>query len=190
MAKTTLSRALKNSYVKTIILAAILIGSFIAFWVGLKVALRTDFPLLAVASGSMRPTLNTGDLIVVEGGLDGSEIKAESYPEGDIIVFHKSGRLGDLIVHRVIDKVDKNGTWYFQTRGDNNSGPDQPTSSLPSELVVGRVVAIVPWIGNLSLFMRTSQGMLLVFLLVLIIIVAEYLPELIKSLETEKYTGD
>jgi len=52
-----LPQILKNEYLQTIILAIILFFGVFAFWVGLTVILRTGFPLLAVASGSMEPVL-------------------------------------------------------------------------------------------------------------------------------------
>jgi len=58
---------MKGGYLKTIILVAIIVGGVAAFWAGLRVGLRSEHPLLTVASGSMMPTLNRGDLIVVQG---------------------------------------------------------------------------------------------------------------------------
>jgi len=64
MSNLKLKEILKNDYVKTIIFLAIMILSVMGFWFGLKAVLKTEYPLLAVASGSMVPTLNVGDLIV------------------------------------------------------------------------------------------------------------------------------
>jgi len=194
VAKSKLSNLLKNSYVKTAILGILLLGGVFAFWFGLRAALRTEHPLLAVASGSMSPTLNRGDLIIVQGVSDASEIYAASAPNGTIIVFHRPNDPGELIVHRAIDSVDNNGIWYFQTKGDNNPSADywigQKTSSgmISSELLVGKVVGMAPWIGNVPLFIRTPQGILLIVLLFLIILFIEYIPVLSKQLKTENQT--
>jgi len=171
---TKFSKILKSSYMKTIILAIILLVGVFAFWFGLKITLQTEFPLLAVASGSMIPTLNVGDLIVVQGISDASEINAAPYPEGDIIVFHKPGFENELIVHRAISKYQGNdGTWYFQTKGDNNSGADPWRVS--EKLLVGKVVGKVPWLGHIPLFMRTPPGILIVILLFVILIIADFI---------------
>lgn len=194
MARAKLSKALKNSYVQTAILGIILLGGVFAFMFGLKATLRTEYPLLAVASGSMIPTLQVGDLIVVQGVSDANEINAAPKPNGTMIVFHRpsyprgGGLLfstGDeLIVHRAIAKVEINGTWYFRTKGDNNyspdpwTGPDTSEGMISSNLLVGRVVAVVPWVGNVPLFMRTPSGMLLIVLLFILILLIEYVPVL------------
>ena len=196
LAKAKLTKLLKNSYVKTIILGIILLGGVFAFWFGLRLGLRTDFPLLAVASGSMRPTLNVGDLIIVQGFSIFNDINAVPAPDGTIVVFHKPSNPDELIVHRAISKVDNNGTWYFQTKGDNNNTPDfwngDGTSSgwVSQRLLVGKVVGLVPWIGNVPLFIRTPSGLLLIILLFLVILFIEYVPVLSKKAKTKDQPSD
>ena len=196
MAKAKLAGMLKNSYVKTIILGIILLGGVFAFWFGLRLGLRTDFPLLAVASGSMKPTLNEGDLIIVQGFSNFDGINAVPAPDGTIVVFHKPSDPDELIVHRAISKVDNNGTWYFQTKGDNNNTPDfwngDGTSSgwVSQHLLVGKVVGVAPWIGNVPLFIRTPSGLLLIILLFLVILFIEYVPVLSKKAKTKDQPSD
>jgi len=170
---------LKNDYVKTAILGVIIIGGVFAFWFGLRVALRTEYPLLAVASGSMVPTLNIGDLIVVQGVPDPNEIVVAPAPNGTVIVFHKPGDPNDLIVHRAINKFENNGEWYFQTKGDANSFRD--SWDVPYELIVGKVVGVVPWVGSVPLFLRTSTGIFLIVVLFIIVVLAEYIPVILKK---------
>lgn len=192
MAKEKLTKLLKNSYVKTILLGVILLGAVFAFWFGLRLGLRTDYPLLAVASGSMTPTLNVGDLIIVQGVPNYNDLYAAPAPDGTIIVFHKPSDTEELIVHRTINKVDENGTWFFQTKGDNNLTPDfwvgdgtNPNGLISQRLLVGKVVAVVPWVGNVPLFIRTPSGLLLIILLFLVILFIEYVPVLSKKAKVE-----
>jgi signal peptidase len=191
LAKAKLTKLLKNSYVKTILLGVILLGTVFAFWFGLRIGLRTDYPLLAVASGSMRPTLNIGDLIIVQGFPDYSEINAVPAPDGTIIVFHKPSDPEELIVHRTVNKRDENGTWFFQTKGDNNGTPDywigEETLNgwISQSHLVGKVVGVLPWIGNVPLFIRTPSGLVLIILLFLVILFIEYVPVLSKKVKTE-----
>jgi len=195
-----LSNLLKKSYVQTIILIIIYIGGILVFFFGLRAALRTEYPLLAVASGSMIPTLQVGDLIVVQGVSDANDINAAPQPNGTMIVFRRPSYSGggdflfytgdELIVHRAIAKVENSGTWYFLTKGDNNysqdywSGPDTLNGMISSKLLVGKVVGAVPWIGNVPLFIRTTQGMILIIILILLILLAEYIPVLSRKQPT------
>lgn len=192
---------LKNETVQTIILIAIIIGVVATFWFGLRFALRTDYPLLAVASGSMEDTLFRGDLIMVQGGLNFTELNAapeEAQPPGEIVVFYDprygpapvylpvAGTDTRLIVHRAISKVKNNGTWYFQTKGDRNVSPDSWSGSetwegrISENLMVGKVVGKVPWLGHIPLFMhenRLSATIVIILLFVVLIIVDFVFPK-------------
>ncbi|MCW4052196.1 MAG: signal peptidase I [Candidatus Bathyarchaeota archaeon] len=128
---------------------------------------KTDYPLLTVASESMVPTLNVGDMIIVQGGLAGDEIRA-NYVDGDVIVFHGPADRSDLIVHRAVEKHE-DGETYFITKGDHNPTADY-WIVLESD-VVGKVTGVIPYLGNLILFLGTAQGLAIFAFLVVAIIV-------------------
>lgn len=190
------SNLLKSSYVKTIILAAIILGSVVVFWAGVRVALGTEYPLLTVASGSMSPTLEIGELIVVQGISNASALRSAPQPEGDIIVFRNPHDEGELIVHRAINKTMHDGLWYIRTAGDHNvatgggpdpwSGPNTWNLMISEKLLIGRVVGHVPWLGYIPLYIRTPLGMALLIILILIIVFAEYIPLSSRKQETAK----
>jgi signal peptidase len=178
---------LKNSYVKTVILAVIIVGGVMGFWLGMKAGLRTEYPLLTVASGSMVPTLNIGDLIVVQGILNSSELNVAQKPDGEIIVFRSPRVEGELIVHRAVYKEFHESLWYFRTQGDANSGPDSWWGSetwngmISQNRLIGKVVGKAPWIGYIPLKIRTTEGIAFIIILIVLIFVAEYLPALFKK---------
>jgi len=176
-----LSEILKREYVKTAILLAVVVVSVFAFWIGLTTALKTEYPMLAVASGSMEPTLYKGDLIMVQGVSNACDIivgRDDAVPPGDIIVFHKPTDPSELIVHRAIDKELRGGTWYFQTKGDANFSPD--SWELAEDHLVGKVVGHVSHIGYIPLFLReflwTPIGMILIVALLLVFLFYDYIP--------------
>jgi signal peptidase len=174
---------LKNDYVKTAILLFIIIISVFAFWFGLRAALATEFPLCGVASGSMIPTLQVGDLIIVQGVADASNIEAapkDATNPGDIIVFYNPRKgfrdPNDLIVHRAINKSYDEGEdrWEFDTQGDANPGPD--SWDVPEDFVVGKVVLFrIPLVGFITFLMRTPAAILVV-LPPLILLVMDWVP--------------
>jgi len=172
------------------------------FWYGSRLFLNTQYPMLAVASGSMSlpkgvpddgwsnpfgPTLHTGDLIIVEG-VNPQDIYAAPYNasghSGDIIVFRATDNSGDLIVHRAISYVLSNGTIVasktkgetvvaFVTQGDANDEPG-PYSPTPVQNVIGKVVMRIPWVGHVALFMRNSNGILVIVVLIIILVIIEF----------------
>lgn len=179
----------------------VIVGIVFGFWYGTRLVLNNDYPMLAVASGSMcipygqscngwsHPfdrTLHVGDLIIVEG-VKPEDIYTAPFNEngrsGDIIVFH-SLYSDELIVHRAIARtVLPNGTVVsFVTKGDANPGPDQ---SIPASNVVGKVILRIPWIGHLALYMRNSTGILLIVALIIILIVVEFILPILTGKKTD-----
>jgi len=158
---------MKNEYVKSAIFLAIILGCIGAFWIGLRTYLSTEYPLLAVASGSMIPTLNIGDLIVVQGGLDVDDIIAE-YETGDIVVFHKPSNPDELIVHRAVEKTNDE----LRTKGDNNAHPDY--WKVTDDELVGKVVGNIPYLGHVPLFVHTPTGIMIILLVIVVLILLEF----------------
>jgi len=175
------SETLKSEFTKTAILLVIVLISVGGFWLALRAALRTEFPLHAVVSESMVPTLQVGDLLVVQGVVDASEINAA--PEtGDVIVFRKPTDPSEFIVHRAIDKIHGGDQWFFITQGDNNPGPD--SWKVPESDVIGRVVGRVPLLGYLKIFLGSPWGIALFIILILILLFADYIPMLREKSKT------
>jgi signal peptidase len=181
---------------KKVIVAVLLIsfaffGSFMIYFI-LQVSLNTQTPVVVVVSGSMRPTINEGDILFVQGR-DPSLIQNGSAVEkdGDIIVFNAYGLWlsapKDPIVHRVIGKWYENGTWYFQTKGDANSLPDPVP--ITEDRVIGVVIGGIPFIGWIKIVL-TDSGLLIPLLviisvLLIISIARDFLKEEKKEPEKE-----
>lgn len=203
MATSRLRQLWKNEYFQTAIMIILIVVLVFGFWFGLRLALNTDNPMLAVASGSMclvQPnecdgwshpfarTLHTGDLIIVEGVNNASDIHPGPYPVGDILVFRASSGSDELIVHRAIGETTIDGKIYFITKGDANDAPGPapfPGGEVPMEDVVGKVVLRIPWIGHLSLIMQNRSGVYLILALIIIIIAVELVLSMSGNKETE-----
>jgi signal peptidase len=161
-----LKKIWKNEYFQTIITIVILLAFVFGFWHIVQFSLGTEYPALAVASTSMVPTLNVGDLIIVQG-VNPQQINAEPIT-GDIIVFEKSNK--DLIVHRAIERINGTDGYLFTTKGDNNPGPD--TEKVNGSAIVGKVVGRIPYIGNLALIMpRENMYLFAVIIIILMAII-------------------
>lgn len=93
-----------------------------------------------VVSGiSMEPTIGHGDLAIVQESVDPKSIEV-----GDVLKF-RQGELG--IVHRVV--AIEEGP-LFVTQGDNVNRADRPVSP---DQVDGKVVLVIPEIGNVALWL-------------------------------------
>ncbi|MBN1802471.1 MAG: signal peptidase I [Candidatus Lokiarchaeota archaeon] len=168
----------KKSSKKTIIITVVLLilavsSSFIFYYI-LQVALRTSTPVVVVISDSMEPTISKGDLLFVQGE-EGDDIQNQS-----IIVFW--GGLSDPIVHRVIDKVLIDDTWYFRTKGDANSRDDGLVSE---SKVLGVVTGCIPYIGWVKIILTESDVLIPLIVMVIILIVISIGWDIIKEKREE-----
>ena len=154
-----------NEVAKLILLAIIVISISYGGWAAMRLMLATQHPVLVVISGSMVPTLNVGDLIVIKGE------PAEEIEVGTIIVFHSPRDYNTLVVHRVVDKQNSDGRIYFKTKGDFNRYVDDWTVS--SEKVVGSFSARVPYIGIIIMKLREPAGTAFIVSLIIILIAYE-----------------
>lgn len=90
-----------------------------------------------VISGSMRPTLDVGDVVII------AKVSADTIKTGDIIQFREAE--GITTVHRVVEIQEIEGKRVFITQGDANSEPD--ANPVIPENVVGKAVLDIPKIG-------------------------------------------
>jgi signal peptidase len=97
----------------------------------------------------MEPTLHIGSLAYVKL-TDASEIS-----KGDIITFLMEGNL-TVATHRVVN-IDENSR-EFTTKGDANNTQDAPISF---DRLVGKTLFSIPYLGYLTMFMKTKQGIVM-----------------------------
>jgi signal peptidase I len=171
-----LPEVLKRDYVQTIIMIVAVILVVLIFWYGLQFTLRTEYPILAVASGSMEPVLYAGDLIFVEGVQNLSDVHVapkDADQPGDILVYQGTP---DLIVHRAIDKKVVDGKITFIIHGDAN--PDGVNEQVAEDRIVGRYVEFkVPWLGNIALFFEPLEmKVAFIALWVVLLVAIEFAP--------------
>jgi len=89
----------------------------------------------------MQPALPVGSMVFV--------MPSTSYIKGDVITF-KRGEIS--VTHRVVD-VQEN---KYITQGDANNAPDNQL--VMSSDVIGKNIAVVPFIGRFTAFLKTPFG--------------------------------
>jgi signal peptidase len=134
---------------------------------------------LVVLSGSMEPTLPTGDVTVVR-----SIAPLEARP-GDIVTFRDPDDADRLITHRVREMhVDGNAV-AFRTRGDANTASEH--WQIASSEEIGLVVYRIPKLGWALMYAR-SKGLFVLMLggaLALLLVL-----ELMSIWRTDEVDGD
>ncbi len=110
---------------------------------------------LTVATESMAPTFNAGDMILIKR-CDTSKLKV-----GDIITFHTIiENHYALNTHRIASIEEGNGYRSFVTKGDNNVIADQHI--ITDSDVVGKYVVRIPGMGKFMNFLSGSVGFFVV----------------------------
>jgi len=108
---------------------------------------------LTVLSGSMRPTLGVGDVVVVER-IDPREARV-----GDVVSFTDPEDPRRILTHRVRDLAVEGPSVAFVTKGDANTAPER--WRVPVTGTIGRVVYRVPLVGYLLVWAGSRAGRLL-----------------------------
>jgi len=86
-----------------------------------------------VISGSMRPTMDVGDMAIIR------DVPADSIGPGDIIQYWSDG---EMAIHRVVEVSEEGGGRLFMTKGDANREPDA-APVYPGQ-VRGKVILNIP----------------------------------------------
>ena len=111
------------------------------------------YKVMTILTGSMVPILHPGDLIVVKG------INPANANVNDVITYKKGQNT--LVTHRLVDLVKKDGTVFFQTKGDANNRFDEELVS--SDQLVGSLFFHIPKAGYIADFLKSSTGLIIMF---------------------------
>jgi signal peptidase len=160
---------------KTIFVILIIIGATLGAFGTFTIAMGTSSPLVVVESESMIPTLNVGDLLVLQSHAP------EAINVGDIIVYTASWH-DKPIVHRIVERQLVGTEYRYFTQGDNNTIRD-PGYRVYDD-IVGVVVFTIPYLGYVTLFLHEPYGIAIVIVLFIALLI---LPEFVfKEKDEEK----
>jgi signal peptidase len=115
-----------------------LLGAFVVVTGVLYIRLA-DIHLQPVLSGSMRPTIQPGDLAVTQG------TPLTNLASGNVIAFYPPGST-EATLHRVATVSASGGDRVITTKGDANNAADPWTARIVDPTVY-RLVAVVPLLG-------------------------------------------
>ena len=109
--------------------------------------LLTSMAGYVIDSGSMRPTISEGDVVVARPFAAGERVDV-----GRVYVFEDPAVPGRLLVHRIVERRDDGD---FTTAGDANDLTD--VTPLDAADIRGRGVLLVPYAGLPVHWMHTGQ---------------------------------
>ena len=139
------------------------------------------YSLLRVMTGSMEPTIQVDELLVVKE-TDPMEIQ-----EGDIISFYSRSEelYGQINTHRVVEKLEENGHTVFQTQGDANELVDK--TNVQEADLVGKVIGSSYLAGRV---VRLISNPIIFLLLIVVPLLIIFLVNLIQVIKTARKLAD
>lgn len=93
----------------------------------------------SVMSGSMEPSISTGDLVMT------APVAPGDAATGDVVTFTDPNDDGRLLTHRVATSSQRGDTYHFVTKGDANEAAER--WSVPADGRIGRVTYRLPVLG-------------------------------------------
>ena len=100
---------------------------------------------IAIASGSMTPNINKGDVVLIE-----KNTNFENLDVGQVIAY-KKGNI--VVVHRLVKKIEVDGEYYFYTKGDANDTEDN--YEITEDMFIGIVNVKIPFIGYPTVWLNS-----------------------------------
>lgn len=123
----------------------------------------TGWKALDIATGSMRPAMPPGTLVIVKNVPD------RSLRVGDVITYNSLLLVHQTVTHRIIRVTTAgNGVLAFITKGDANPAPDP---EVVAGQVVGKMELHVPVLGGLLNDTKKPAGLALLVILPCLLIV-------------------
>ncbi len=157
-------------------LATILLIILFALAVLLIVPNLLGMKSFAVLSGSMEPKIPVGSIVFVD------EVEPATIQTGDIITYNFSGNT--MVTHRVVGVDIENQS--IITKGDANEVEDGAPVAFAQ--VVGKMKMHVPYLGYISIYIRTPLGIAAACGVLIVVVLLTFLPEVFKKEEETKKT--
>lgn len=111
-----------------------------------------------IVSGSMEPTIMTGDAILVK------EVPQNEIKVNDIISFSQ----GEMnVTHRVIEIIEENGIKKYKTKGDNNNTEDK--EKITYEQIEGKYQFKINQFGIITEILKSKITLIILILMIVFI---------------------
>lgn len=129
---------------------------------------------LLVQSGSMEPTIMTGDVVITARSLN--------YRINDVVTFNDSE--GYITTHRLTEIKEDEPEEQYMTKGDANRVQD--SEAVAKNQIIGKVVLVVPKFGYFISFVRSPGGMVIFIFFPAILIVVDELIKIAAAAKEKK----
>jgi signal peptidase I len=152
--------------IRTVIAYVLVLAILGAAGIAALALVRGTWMVTPVLSGSMRPGLSVGGVVISE------RVPVDSLHIRDVIIFRDPYKPSEQIVHRIV-KITKGsgGKLLFHTQGDANNVRDPWTLSIVGDYIY-RARWSVPLVGYVAIAYQNHRGFFLLGAGILLILIA------------------
>lgn len=151
------------------VLSAVLLIALVAL-AGLVLVPRImGYQEMAVLSGSMEPNIPVGSVVFVDDDIDPATLET-----GDVVTYYMNE--DTFVTHRV-QSIDT-AAQTLVTKGDNNNVDD---GNIAFSQIFGKAVFWVPYLGFLTIYMKTPIGIMAITVTIVLIILLNFLPMILSA---------
>lgn len=120
-----------------------------------------DISVFNIVSGSMEPTINVNDLIVIK------RCSEDQIQNGNIITYKKED--GTVVTHRIVKINKEDGKNVYTTKGDNNKQEDE--EKIKHSQVHGKYLFKISGVGKIVEELQKNNGLISIILIIIIFII-------------------
>ncbi len=152
--------------IRTVIAYILVLAILAAAGIAAVALVRGTWMVTPVLSGSMRPGLSVGGVVISQ------RVPVDSLVVRDVIIFSDPFKPSEQIVHRIV-KITKasDGKLLFNTQGDANNVRDPWTLSIQGDSIY-RARWSVPLIGYVAIAYQNHRGFFLLGAGIVLILIA------------------
>lgn len=134
----------------------------LAITAALSLILSERHILYVITSGSMNPSINENDLVVVNG-----LVAFDSLRPGDIIVFNSPDGISGVVTHRIVHFSQSPDGLHAVTKGDaNRFSIPQVDYPITEKELIGKVAFNIPAGGEIVKVLRPPTAYIVILSLV------------------------
>ena len=138
--------------------------------------------VFTIISNSMVPDYEIGDILILK-----SEKPSNIKIDDNVTYIGKTGQVKGLVVtHKVIDKREEDGKYYFTTQGTNNEIADP---EIDESQIYGKVVYKTVLLSALCKIMLKPAGYYILFMLVALVVSYQIVSTIFNKDEEDDMNG-
>jgi signal peptidase I len=159
------SRAPRRRGVARVLSSILLASVVLVILVGIAGMMLGLWRFTVIDTGSMRPTLNPGDVAVL------TPERPSDLKKGQIVAFHPPGEPRLTVIHRAFAIDRSSDKVIIQTKGDANNATDQWRAHIVGNTVWNEALK-VPAVGYLAVWSKQRLARIAVLSVVVLLLVS------------------